>query len=461
MTHSYTSKLSKAAHCLQVLRPSPKREPTLEERLDRALPAEPKWSQKDYYDGGGDFRNTYTYADPADGVMVCCNGHETPLTHFNGQHPFKIVKCSTFRCEHILCKQCRTTEILTPISSAEMYAIQHQRRDSESTEVRFCRICQNCGLSHRASYYGNSTSFPHLCACGVPSFSSEVLYFIGSVDAYHRDPQGRAVQLTLERIYEKSDIQAASSRQLPADHSKAESPQQQALQRELIQPSQSAPPLPLVRQSTAPAVGIPAEARPLRMRRAATSLNPALPDSVKMLNQHSFFHKTAEAIVSAKAFVATKDDKPKVEMPLTLQELQRRLDKAMPMEKPWDMDDYVAAGVENAHICKAQQHGDGLWLCHCGHENVLMYYRESWYLVPAPLNVRKREGVVRGLTDSATDVDLPASAPAMLDKKPGLPIADQVERRPAVLQPEDGVPFWPEPVDLDELEEWCQGVELS
>ncbi|KAH7077159.1 hypothetical protein FB567DRAFT_552705 [Paraphoma chrysanthemicola] len=291
----YSSKLSKAAHCMQALRPlpkrkptlevqsdhalpaEPKRKPTLEEQLNHAPPAEPKWNQNDYWDGGGDFPNTYTFADPADGVMVCCNGHETPLTHFQGRHPFKIVKCSTFDCQHILCKQCRTTEILTPISSENMYAIQNQRRDSASAEVRLCRICQKCGLSHRATYDGNSIWFPPLCACGVPSSSSDVLYFIGSVDAYRRDPQGRAVELTLERICALSDRQAASSRQLPADQSKVESQQLRAPQEELLQPPQSVPPMPLTRQSTAPVVGIPAEARPLRMHRAATSLNPGLP----------------------------------------------------------------------------------------------------------------------------------------------------------------------------------------
>jgi hypothetical protein len=57
------------------------------------------------------------------------------------------------------------------------------------------------------------------------------------------------------------------------------------------------------------------------------------------------------------------------------QTLQTRLEDAKRAEKDWRTSTYFEVGVEYPHLhslCDSQI--DGLWVCHCGHENQLIHY---------------------------------------------------------------------------------------
>ncbi|KAE8830222.1 hypothetical protein HRS9139_06846 [Pyrenophora teres f. teres] len=79
-------------------------QPTLQEQLDTAQPAEELWDAFSY-------PNVHT--DPGDGIWICECGFENHVIHYQGSYPFKYLVCQ--RCEHIMSPYDTTSEALTSI----------------------------------------------------------------------------------------------------------------------------------------------------------------------------------------------------------------------------------------------------------------------------------------------------------------------------------------------------------
>ncbi|KAF1845973.1 uncharacterized protein K460DRAFT_250894, partial [Cucurbitaria berberidis CBS 394.84] len=169
----------------------------LQEQLDYAQPAEPVWHAAEYECAGAESLGACLRIDTGDGIWVCCCGHENPLVHYQGAFPFKYLKCG--RCDRILCPNCRTSEILTPIQSITTEVLE-DRFNKPADEVRYCRVCRACGLTHRAAIDGGQIDFSHApCPCGKVGTEDGSYFHIGEVDAWRRDPPARAVELSLAR----------------------------------------------------------------------------------------------------------------------------------------------------------------------------------------------------------------------------------------------------------------------
>ncbi|CAO2649028.1 Nn.00g099770.m01.CDS01 [Neocucurbitaria sp. VM-36] len=233
----------------------------LQEKLDAANPAEIVWGEKDYETAGVEYPAICVRTDPGDGLWVCCCGHENRLVHYRGAFPFKYLNCG--RCDHILCPDCRTTEILTPVRAKIMLVEVEQQSHQQNEEVRFCRLCRSCGLSHRASMDGCHVNFRDVtCPCGKPAITDGSYFYIGDVDAWRCDPAGRAVEMNLERQLAASERAVAKREKLP---------EQGKLMARDTQPRLR----PSRVQTYATDLGL--EARPQQPPRAATLTDPTLP----------------------------------------------------------------------------------------------------------------------------------------------------------------------------------------
>ncbi|KAF3005799.1 hypothetical protein E8E13_007753 [Curvularia kusanoi] len=127
-----------------------------------------------------------------DGVWMCCHKHENFLQHYKGAFPFKHLTCGT--CNHVLCKECETTEVILPLQGGN-----HEMND-DGSEPRFFQVCPSCGLSHRAENRRNhgrkkltwmtetedSQSTP--CPCGTISQTRWGKYEIGLPWSFRLDP---------------------------------------------------------------------------------------------------------------------------------------------------------------------------------------------------------------------------------------------------------------------------------
>lgn len=132
----------------------------------------------DYTERGRGFHRLLDQID-GDGLWKCCRGHEQELIHWNGSHPFKRLKCN--RCEHILCRQCQSTAILTCL---EGYTVLQNEYREVSGLVSYGSICPTCGLTHRARSVQTDFGTPTcetvvrltfdgaLCVCGrLPDYT--------------------------------------------------------------------------------------------------------------------------------------------------------------------------------------------------------------------------------------------------------------------------------------------------
>jgi hypothetical protein len=171
----------------------------LHEQLDAARPAERIWTDEDYEFAGTEGPTLRVLEGIRDGLWLCCGGHENHLTHYQGDHPFKHLTC--YHCSHVLCPACQTTEILTPISSVTMEVFEprfHEHHD----EARYSWLCRACGLTHRAALDAGHLRIPtRPCPCGKPAVEEDSYFYIGQVDQYRRDPQGRAVEMRLKLAF--------------------------------------------------------------------------------------------------------------------------------------------------------------------------------------------------------------------------------------------------------------------
>jgi hypothetical protein len=170
---------------------------SLEDALASAEPAEPPTDtyliRENKYPW---IRSLRTDDDIGDGLWICCHcHHENILRHWKGPYPFKYLRCD--RCRHQLCDACHTSEILTPWP----VGLISVPRPAPGQEVRYCHICANCGLSHRAEMAGTTLDFYGVtCAgCGISSFGDWPRYHIGNVEPYRRDPDSSYAKLVVVR----------------------------------------------------------------------------------------------------------------------------------------------------------------------------------------------------------------------------------------------------------------------
>jgi hypothetical protein len=156
-------------------------------------PTEPYLIKENKYPS---IRALRTDSDIGDGVWICCHcRHENILRHYKGAHPFKHLCCA--RCNRILCSFCHTSEILSPLA----YGLIHAPRPAGDREVRYCHVCSNCGLSHRAEMVGTTLDFYGVvCAgCGISSYGDWPRFHIGDNEPYRRDPDASFAKLIERR----------------------------------------------------------------------------------------------------------------------------------------------------------------------------------------------------------------------------------------------------------------------
>jgi hypothetical protein len=72
-------------------------------------------------------------------------------------------------------------------------------RPAPERKVRYCHVCTNCGLSHRAEMEGTTLDFyGATCAgCGKSSCGDWPRYHIKSIQPYRRDPDSGFVKLIM------------------------------------------------------------------------------------------------------------------------------------------------------------------------------------------------------------------------------------------------------------------------
>jgi hypothetical protein len=170
-----------------------------EQQLNKAQPAETPWDADTYVCAGVNIefgKSLYCLSQPKDGLWVCHCGHENALMRVQGPHPFKFLTCGA--CDNVMCKRCPTTAILTRVSDKDLS--DQAGPWSKGKLVRCCRICQYCGLSHRAVQRGGALVFQDTpCRCGHRALKTNQPYHIGSVEKYRMDPARQAVALSIKR----------------------------------------------------------------------------------------------------------------------------------------------------------------------------------------------------------------------------------------------------------------------
>ncbi|EOA80678.1 uncharacterized protein SETTUDRAFT_123827, partial [Exserohilum turcica Et28A] len=183
-------------------RPSPSTSSshTLHNDFCSAIPAESPTRQSLIYQNAyPSLRALQSDADIGDGLWRCCRClHENILTHYKGPFPFDRLCCP--RCTHILCHTCHSSEILSPLPR---HVTLVDPPDAHAP-VRYLHVCTHCGLSRRAVVQGNALVFCHgPCSdCGTNVNGEWARYWIGSKEAYRRDPNQTFVRLVDKRADE-------------------------------------------------------------------------------------------------------------------------------------------------------------------------------------------------------------------------------------------------------------------
>lgn len=120
---------------------------TVEQQLNYAQPAKSARSPGvTPYSAGADYDYVRSMKICTDGLWLCCCGTENGLVHWTGAFPFKYLKCG--ECEHVLCRKCLTTDVLTPWKEG-------MKEKVDDNGLRLARVCPSCGLSHRAVIVDN------------------------------------------------------------------------------------------------------------------------------------------------------------------------------------------------------------------------------------------------------------------------------------------------------------------
>lgn len=186
--HKRSPNLPKALASATRINPPPTQDETTSTALQRLMPAA-----------------------AGDGLWKCCNAHEQELVHWSGAHPFKFLKCE--RCEHVFCRECCTTEVLRVAKgSGRVYGgngdgngerVGNNGQGKMDGVVCYGQVCSGCGLTHRARRGregGATLSYDGVvCACGRVPDEGWVVFRIGSIEAYRRNPHEAFSELLLQR----------------------------------------------------------------------------------------------------------------------------------------------------------------------------------------------------------------------------------------------------------------------
>ena len=125
------------------------------------------------------------------------------IIHWTGPYPFKYLKC--IQCDHILCRWCLTTEVLTPLLREDAHP---KSPFSLKDQALYGQICPDCGMSHyvrpikRKRHVLNDriVTFKGVkCPCGLVSDYSWLQFKVGSIENYRRNPYEAWFILTCQR----------------------------------------------------------------------------------------------------------------------------------------------------------------------------------------------------------------------------------------------------------------------
>ncbi|KAH4004874.1 hypothetical protein HBI13_024980 [Parastagonospora nodorum] len=180
------------------------RDESLQDTFDNAIPAEaptdPSLILENKYPA---IRSLRTDEDIGDGLWLCCHcRHENTIRHYRDPHPFQYLRCG--RCDRGMCTDCYSSEVLTPWPMGMISA----PRPAPGREVRYCHVCTNCGLSHRAEMERTTLDFYGItCSgCGTSSYGDWPRYHIGTVEPYRRDPNVSFVKLVMVKAEDAARI---------------------------------------------------------------------------------------------------------------------------------------------------------------------------------------------------------------------------------------------------------------
>lgn len=167
---------------------------TVQWELEDAKPAQKEWSAEDLVDAGVDQEHLIGLQEHGDGAFVCCNGHENILKQYECRFPFKYVKCG--RCDHTLCTECHTTDILEPYTATmpKTVALAH------IPHGRICAVCDSCGLTHRPVRMIKEITFNRVCQCGEKLQAALFmnLFLVGDAYEFHCDPTRQAFEVNMQ-----------------------------------------------------------------------------------------------------------------------------------------------------------------------------------------------------------------------------------------------------------------------
>lgn len=149
----------------------------------------------------------------SDGLWLCCCGANNELIHWTGPFFFKHLKCE--KCGHVLCRNCDTTQILTPWDENPKVASDHNG-------LRLAQVCPSCGLSHPACVFQDNTrgwAPIEACYCGERSDSNWLQYTMKSPGMYKVNPRKVAQDMNNARLEQpQSSGKYDSAQQAPAQY---------------------------------------------------------------------------------------------------------------------------------------------------------------------------------------------------------------------------------------------------
>jgi hypothetical protein len=143
-------------------------------------------------------------------MWLCSCGGENTLTHYQGQRPFKLLKCR--KCADVLYERSQKTQILTTASVVAKLFGQRPKSTTATKGVLYCRVYRSCGLSQCEDVGKGSLGDGRLiryakktCLCGEPAGARDANYFIGSVHEYRKDSQTRIIKMRVHRLDDLSN----------------------------------------------------------------------------------------------------------------------------------------------------------------------------------------------------------------------------------------------------------------
>lgn len=122
--------------------------------------------------GAEELENTANWHDH--GIFLWCCGHANTLVYHDGDYPFRYLKCE--KCQHVLCKDCLTTSIITPLTEPNLTVLPRMDLAEQRELVKdLFQVCLTCGLSRLAQTRTPDHHGERLCWAPVASHSHSEL----------------------------------------------------------------------------------------------------------------------------------------------------------------------------------------------------------------------------------------------------------------------------------------------